>query len=600
MSHPEKIERFQVVRLLGSGGMGHVYEALDTDIDRRVAIKLLRRELLTDNPEILQRLFVEARAANAIDHPGVVQISEARQLSDGTGYLVMEYLDGQTLTQRLSQAGGRLPVPESVDIAIQIAGTLRAGHERGVVHRDLKPDNIMLVRDDAVPGGERVKILDFGIAKLVHTAVTDAPLTLADIGMGTPGYMAPEQLRDAAQASDRCDVYGLGAVLFELLSGRRPHVAPTQVDLMVQVLSQDAPLVSELVDDVPLSLVQLIQSQLIREPAHARPTIADVLLRLYLVRSELSGRPSPPTSGDGLPVHLPPAVRQNPTFDSSGRLAVDTGNQNLQAVPSAVAVDSEQPAASDIRPPSASTISQHAGQQLVQASAQTQTPQWKWAIPLSVAAILLVVGLYVELRGRNSNRSSVPSSIVTTDRSTPSELSAIPEAVHSGVVVPPSGPPLDGPVVSKVTSPASTDLNQGPLEHLQTKLQTGRGGKGARALSSLASTTPPVNRMPRGTKSDDCQKSPVVVSSESNQQVSSAVLEAAKAYNLHLCKGERLVLKRNSRDGVLSPMALPTSLKGRSSFNMQGFLLRIQGRLTSLHDDSVNQITLGSSGRALE
>lgn len=139
MSHPAHIDRFRVVRLIGSGGMGHVYEAVDPEIQRRVALKVLRRDLLSDNPELLQRLFVEARAANAIGHPGVVQISEAKLLPEGSGYLVMELLEGVTLTQRLRRAGGRLQLAEALPLAIQVASALRAGHQRGIVHRELPP-----------------------------------------------------------------------------------------------------------------------------------------------------------------------------------------------------------------------------------------------------------------------------------------------------------------------------------------------------------------------------------------------------------------------------------------------------------------------------
>jgi len=147
MSHPAHIDRFRVVRLIGSGGMGHVYEAVDPEIQRRVALKVLRRDLLSDNPELLQRLFVEARAANAIGHPGVVQISEAKLLPEGSGYLVMELLEGVTLTQRLRRAGGRLQLAEALPLAIQVA--TRAS--RGTTRHDLGPSGCRTAMGSSSP-----------------------------------------------------------------------------------------------------------------------------------------------------------------------------------------------------------------------------------------------------------------------------------------------------------------------------------------------------------------------------------------------------------------------------------------------------------------
>jgi serine/threonine-protein kinase len=587
MVHPAQIERFQVVRLLGSGGMGHVYEALDTDIDRRVAIKVLRRELLAENPEILQRLFVEARAANAIGHPGVVQISEAKQLGDDSGYLVMEYLNGQTLTQRLSQLGGSLPVATALDIAIQIASTLRAGHERGVVHRDLKPDNIMLVHDDAVAGGERVKILDFGIAKLVRASVAATPLTLADMGMGTPGYMAPEQIRDAAQASDRCDVYGLGAVLFEMLAGRRAHVAATHADVMVQVLCQDAPPVSEFVDGVPPVLVQLIQSQLIREPATARPSIVEVLRQLYLARAALTA-----VRTASIPIAQPPSSGEPPERPSSappsnqGKQPVGPTSQQPQI---AIVIDERSVLSSlsesALPPPSASTLSHHTGQQLGASPVREWTTGRRWTIPI---AALLLGGFFVLLREKRAP-PSMPQPAVS-QKPTPEE------SPKKTLIDLQSNPlPVSTPTVfHQVDSSGNTDQPSparpdAPLEPRRDE----------RAVSSTNGTSVPmstklVHSPPKVAKSTACQLAPSLLLPTNNPQVSQAIFDAAKTYQLRLCKGEKLTLKRNAQDGVLSPVTLPPSLKSRSSFDMHRFLLRVQGSLSSVHDESLRLIVLGS------
>lgn len=357
MAFPETIGRFTIVRQVGIGGMGTVYEALDPQIDRRVALKVLRRDMLVQNPELIERLWVEARAANSIRHPGVVQVSEAQRLDDGTGFLVMEFLDGQTLTQRLRQTRGKLPTAQALQIAIQIASTLSAGHQRGIIHRDVKPDNVMVVPDDAVSGGERVKLLDFGIAKISSNAANSAPLTLNDMSLGTPGYMAPEQMCNAINASDRSDVYGLGAVLFEMLSARRPLVAPSTAELIVLLLSQDPPLLTSLVNEAPSALSALLARMLQREPASARPTIVEVLRELILISSTLTTQstcPSGPVELTGsLPIEsslVPPTFAKIPPRTSA----------NSQRLTDKSVVLHEHSKATP--PPSASTISQMTGQ----------------------------------------------------------------------------------------------------------------------------------------------------------------------------------------------------------------------------------------------
>jgi serine/threonine protein kinase len=211
---PPTIGPYRVIRQLGKGGMGVVYEAVHDAIERRVAIKVLHPEYAKDR-ETAARFFNEARAVNRIEHPSLVQISDYGHTGEGTAYLIMEFLRGESLADRLDRlraAGQRLAVTEVVRITWQIADALRAAHAKQIVHRDLKPGNLMLVRDPIAPGGERVKVLDFGIAKLMENGTRR---TSTGAVMGTPLYMSPEQCRGAGEVDERSDVYSLGAMLYE-------------------------------------------------------------------------------------------------------------------------------------------------------------------------------------------------------------------------------------------------------------------------------------------------------------------------------------------------------------------------------------------------
>ncbi len=261
--------------MIGKGGMGAVYEAIQEPIERRVAIKILHGRYAQE-PEIAQRFFNEARAVNIVDHPGIVQISDYGQLPAGVAYLVMEFLKGDTLGQRLKANGGRLALPECVRISRQIAAALAAAHEKGVIHRDLKPDNIMLIADPdpEAPGRIRVKLLDFGIAKVAAELNQGAAQTAADVVMGTPKYMAPEQCRGAGNVDDKADVYSLGVIMYEMLVGKPPFTGAQGEILAKQIYDEPAQL-KDVAPHVPVNLAQVVHRLLIKSKAD-RPTMRQV------------------------------------------------------------------------------------------------------------------------------------------------------------------------------------------------------------------------------------------------------------------------------------------------------------------------------------
>lgn len=269
---PTHIGAYKLLRKIGEGGMGAVYEALQESIERRVAIKILQPEYARD-AEITKRFFNEARAVNRIDHPSLVQIHEHGHLPEGTAYIVMEFLKGETLAQRMRQLGGRVPEQLALQIAWQVATALTAAHDKAIVHRDLKPANLMLVPDPLGPGGERVKVLDFGIAKLVAEAHQGR--TAGSLVMGTPTYMSPEQCRGAGAVDEKTDVYSLGIILFEMLVGRPPFVAAGAGEILGMQLFQPVPSILELAPDVHPDTAAFTQALLSKERTQ-RPSMREV------------------------------------------------------------------------------------------------------------------------------------------------------------------------------------------------------------------------------------------------------------------------------------------------------------------------------------
>lgn len=299
--------------------MGVVYEAINDSIERHVAIKVLHPQWAT-NRDATARFFNEAVAVNRICHPGLVQISDYAQLPDGTAYLVMEFLDGESLAARVQRIGGRLSVGSVLQIAWQIADTLAAAHAKGIIHRDLKPDNVMLVADKVAPGGERAKLVDFGIAKLTDSTATSQIKTHTNVIMGTPRYMAPEQCRGTGEVTDKADVYSLGIMLYQLLSGTPPFVASAVGEVIAMHLFAMPAVLTEVQASIPTDLAKLVHSMLAKQVA-ARPTMSEVTLALeQLGVSERGVLPSTATGSCIAPkLHEPLATLRQVAVQSRHR-----------------------------------------------------------------------------------------------------------------------------------------------------------------------------------------------------------------------------------------------------------------------------------------
>src|ERR1051325_6171919 len=281
----QRIKHYQIVNLIGEGGMGEVYLATDTILGRRVALKVLPT-FVSKDPERLRRFTQEARAASRLSHPNVCVVHEIGETDDGRPFIAMEYVEGVTLRQRMREHAMKLG--DVLDIAIQIADALTAAHEAGIVHRDIKPENIVLR-----PEGY-VKILDFGLAKLTerYKGVSRGTMStlLFDSSPGTvistAAYMSPEQARGVG-VDERTDVWGLGVVLYEMASGRPPFTGETATDVVVAIVEKEQLPISQFVEGTPPELERIVKKALRKDRNERYQIVKEMAIDLRSLRREL-------------------------------------------------------------------------------------------------------------------------------------------------------------------------------------------------------------------------------------------------------------------------------------------------------------------------
>jgi eukaryotic-like serine/threonine-protein kinase len=271
----QTLGHYRILEQIGSGGMGEVYRAHDDRLARDVAVKIVRSST-SNGQDRVRRFELEARAAAALNHPNIVAIYDVG-VFDGYSYIVSELLEGQTLRERLN--AGPLPIRLAADYGLQVAQGLAAAHEKHIVHRDLKPENLFITKDG------RVKILDFGIAKLVSledeegSVATMATQTKSGIVLGTVAYMSPDQLRGKA-VDHRADIFSLGAILYEMLSGRRAFPGETSVDTITAILKEEPPLLTELRPELPSAFEPLVSHCLEKNPDNRFQSARDLAFAL--------------------------------------------------------------------------------------------------------------------------------------------------------------------------------------------------------------------------------------------------------------------------------------------------------------------------------
>jgi serine/threonine-protein kinase len=253
--------KYRLDRHIATGGMGEVYQATNLALGRTVAVKLLLDQFLSDQNSI-KRFLLEARAASMVQHENIVQVFDIDETESGMPFIVQEFLRGETLSRRIRRTGEGIPAEELLDILIPVVEAIGEAHKAGIVHRDIKPSNIFLTK---VEKGVIAKVLDFGISRIA-SATDDVRLTKTTAVLGSPAYMSPEQIQSSRNATTRSDVWSIGAMMYELLSGELPFKGKTSSEIMVNVCSQEPVSLHESAPGISMGLAEVVHRCLSRRP----------------------------------------------------------------------------------------------------------------------------------------------------------------------------------------------------------------------------------------------------------------------------------------------------------------------------------------------
>ena len=420
---------FRVTAKVSIGGMGTIYRAEHTLIGRQAAVKVLHPEF-TGNRDIVNRFFNEAKATTAIQHPGIVEVFDFGYLPTGHAFLVMEFLEGITLGERIKLTG---PIHESEAAVLlrPVCSALAAAHAKGIVHRDLKPDNIFLVQDADAIGGERPKVLDFGIAKLTDIGLAGSATKTGAV-MGTPTYMSPEQCRGTGEVDHRADLYSLGCILYELVAGRTPFVNRGAGELLGAHLFVQPDRPSQFQSGISAEFEQLIMALLAKDPALRVQTAKELGAHLGQIAQRY---------GHAIPGTMPPRI---------GSLSGTNPTPAHVDAPTVHAASPSQP----------TTLSGAASQSMI-----THVPKRRRGVYAAIASITIAagIGIGVGMQRRNAEGSRPAAPAIATPTPAPTPAQPAPEPP------PPAPPPPPPPEVATPTTPVATPTAVAPKPRSHTK-----------------------------------------------------------------------------------------------------------------------------------
>ncbi len=381
--------KYRVDEFLSEGGMGTVYRGTHILMDKIVAIKVLHPALAADD-KIVARFSREARAASRISHPHALNVTDFGESEDGIVFLVMEFLNGRTLKE-VVRTDGSMPLVRAVEIMRQVCGALEAAHAENVVHRDLKSDNIMLLD---VGGGDWVKVLDFGIAKIQETDGRDPDLTAPNLIIGTPQYMSPEQCSQASEIDSRSDIYSLGVILFELLAGHVPFVGESATAVMMQHLQDEPPDLLAERSDLPPEVGQVVARALAKKPEDRFQKVGELSESLTLAAEKEV--PAEALTG---------AATQEVDESNTNRIVVPTGTND----PPRKTVEDDYDEMTVVRPSPALTTPIVVAETVPPpAPPANNVNSWKMAVIALVGMIAIGGALYAFTRGQNTNEQQAP------------------------------------------------------------------------------------------------------------------------------------------------------------------------------------------------
>jgi eukaryotic-like serine/threonine-protein kinase len=488
--------KYRLVRLIGDGGMGCVFEARHEYLGTNVALKFIHQEI-TQRPELVARFLQEAHLSASLKSPHIARVTDVDQAADGAAYLVMELLEGKSLHQVLDEQG-KLPQDLALDYTLQILAGLSTAHKAGVVHRDLKPDNVFVL---PTPHGAVVKLLDFGIAKLKRPDdMQKGALTRPGMMMGTPEYMAPEQAFAADTVDARADIYAVGTMLYEMLSGKRPTTGNDPQQIAALVLGRQVPYLRSVAPHVPDTLAQIIHRAMAPAPTDrwgSAEELRDALTPFCGAMSAL-GRMAATPAPSGIARTTPSAVSPSPVMPSpvmpspvmpspvmpspvQPTTAAAAAPKPGATQPSGVAQPAWQNAPSGVAPqPAYQAASVQYGGAAVQPPPRRRSPRGFSFILfalLGLAAVgiivFAVVGLQDDAGGSRTNEQPTAGTV-------DAQAAPIPTATQT-VVIPSTanfsiGPPLQ-PLVNPTQKPATpakpgTRADAGPAANPTTTAPT--------------------------------------------------------------------------------------------------------------------------------